>query len=583
MVFLLMQNAGPDYEKLYLESLEKLARAQATQLQQASAYQEQLNAYQQQVSSYELQVNDYQHQVSDYEHQVNDYQQQVSGYEQQVSSYEQQILLLKHELNGLRRKVFGSITDNQVQRATQAGQLDLFTLGAPAQLQQQAEEALKQDIRQNNAEKKPHTPRTAPRMVLPEEMQREQVILDPQADLSGYHVIGEEVTEILAYVPGYFKIKRIIRRKWALTDSTDIERKGILIAPIPSRTVRRGLFDESVLAQLLTGKYVDHLPLYRQQKIFERAGIKIPPSTLSDNTAAACQALEPIYRALKRETLANVYLQADETGCKVQQSAKKGSCHAGFFWAYHAPADGLVFFDYQKGRDHTGPEKILKDFRGVLQTDAYKVYQNLFKKNGKPIDPGKLTNLYCMAHIRREFDEAAGHDLARASYAVKEIAKLYGIEKQIRESSPPMREDQIVNLRMQEAKPILDGMKAWLLQQQAQKLPGPIGKAVAYALPLWDNMYVYLLHGHLQIDNNGIENAIRPIAIGRKNYMFCGTHQSAQNAAMIYSLFATCHKHGVNPHDWLIDVLRKINDPDYEGKFSDLLPHRWKRNQNNTL
>lgn len=560
-----MQNTGPDYEKLYRESLERLTRAE-----------EQLSDYEQRIEGYQHQVSDYQHQVSDYQHQVNDYQHQVSDYQHQVSSYEQQILLLKHELNGLRRKVFGSITDNQVQRATQAGQLDLFTLGAPAQLAEAAEEALKQDIKQNNAGVEKKARRTTHRMVLPEELERQQVIIDPQGDLSGYHVIGEEVTEILVHVPGQFKIKKIIRRKWALNNSADTDQKGVLIAPIPSRTVRRGLFDESVLAQLLTGKYVDHLPLYRQQKIFERAGIKIAPSTLSDNTAAACQALEPLYRALKRETLANIYLQADETGCKVQQAGKKGSCHAGFFWAYHAPADGLVFFDYQKSRDHTGPEKILKDFKGVLQTDAYKAYQKLFK-NSKTV-----TQLYCMAHIRREFDEAAGHDLARASYAVKEIAKLYGIEKKIRESSPPMAEDQIVNLRMKEAKPILDEMKAWLLQQQAQKLPGPIGKAVAYALPLWDNMYVYLLHGHLQIDNNGIENAIRPIAIGRKNYMFCGSHQSAQNAAMIYSLFATCHKHGVNPHEWLTDVLRKINDPDYEGKFSDLLPHRWKTNQNNT-
>jgi transposase len=542
-----MQNAGPDYEKLYRESLEKLAQAEAAQLQQASAYQEQLNAYQ-----------------------------------HQLSSYEQQMLLLKHELNGLRRKVFGSVKDNQVQRATQAGQLDLFTLGAPGQLQEEAEEILKQDIRQNNAGAEKKAQRTTPRMTFPEDLQREEVIIDPQADLSAYHVIGEEVTEILVHVPGCFKIKRIIRRKWALNNSTDEDQKGVLIAPIPSRTVNRGLFDESVLAQLLTGKYVDHLPLDRQRKIFERAGIKIAPSTLSDNTASACQALEPLYRALQRETLANIYLQADETGCKVQQSGKKGQCHAGFFWAYHAPADGLVFFDYQKGRDHSGPEKILKDFSGVLQTDGYKVYQNLFKKNGKPIDAGKLTHLFCMAHIRRKFDEAAGHDLQRASYAIEQIAKLYAIEKRIRESCPEMSEDQIVELRMQEAKPVLDQMKEWLLKQQAQKMPGPIGKAVAYALPLWDNMYVYLLHGHLQIDNNGIENAIRPIAIGRKNYMFCGTHQTAQNAAMIYSLFATCHKHGVNPHEWLTDVLRKINDPEYEGKYSDLLPHRWKSNQNNT-
>jgi transposase len=534
-----MQNAGPDYEQLYQESLQRLARAE------------------------EL--------VRGYQEQVNGYEQQVNGYEQQVSSYE-------HELNGLRRKVFGSITDKQVQRATQAGQLDLFTLGAPAQLAQEAEESLKREITQNNAggEKKTRAPRTALRMVLPADMEREQVIIDPQADLSAYHVIGEEVTEILVHVPGCFKVKRIIRRKWALTNSADTDQKGVLIAPIPSRTVKRGLFDESVLAQLLTGKYVDHLPLYRQQKIFERAGIKIAASTLSDNTAAACQALEPIYKALQRETLANAYLQADETGCQVLQGGKKGQCHAGFFWAYHAPADGLVFFDYRKGRDHTGPGEILREFQGVLQTDGYQVYQKLFKASDR------VTQLYCMAHIRRKFDEAAGHDLQRASYAIKQIAKLYAIEKQIRESTPAMAEDQIVRLRMKEAKPVLEQMKAWLLEQQAQKLPGPIGKAVAYALPLWDNMYAYLLHGHLQIDNNSIENAIRPIAIGRNNYLFSGTHQSAQNAAMIYSLFATCKKHGVNPHDWLTDVLRKINDEHYEGKYSDLMPHRWKSNQNNT-
>jgi transposase len=542
-----MQNAGPDYEKLYRESLQRLTRA-------------------------EEQVNDYQHQVNGYQQQVSGYEQQIYGYQHQVSSYEQQLMLLKHELNGLRRKVFGSVTDNQVQRAAQAGQLDLFTLGAPAHLADETEEILKQDIRQQNAgaEKKARAPRSATRMVFPQELEREEVIIDPQGDLSAYHVMGEEVSEILVHVPGCFKIKRIIRRRWALNKSADIDQKGILIAPIPSRTVKRGLFDESVLAQLLTGKYIDHLPLYRQQKIFERTGIHLPASTLSDNTAAACQALEPIYRALKRETLANIYLQADETGCKVLEGGKKGSCHAGFFWAYHAPADGLVFFDYQKGRDHSGPEKILKDFRGVLQTDAYKAYQKLFKNSAW------VTQLFCMAHIRRKFDEAASHDLQRASYAIGQIGKLYGIEKQIRESTPAMAEDQIVKLRMREAKPVLETMKAWLLEQQAQKLPGPIGKAVAYALPLWDHMFVYLLHGHLQLDNNGIENAIRPIAIGRKNYLFSGTHQSAQNAAMIYSLFATCKKHQVNPHEWLTDVLRKINDEQYEGKYSDLMPHRWK-------
>jgi len=379
-------------------------------------------------------------------------------------------------------------------------------------------------------------------------------------------------------VPTTFKVKRIIRRKWALKAAHQSDIKGVLIAPIPSRTVKRGLFDESVLAHLLISKYIDHLPLYRQKKIFEREGMNIPASTLTDNTAAACQSLKPIYNALRREVLANLYLQADETGIKVFESEKKNACHLGYYWAYHAPVDGLVLFEYQPGRGQEGPRKLLKDFTGVLQSDAYPVYQAIFKNNEK------VTQLYCMSHIRRKFDEAVSYDQTRATHAVEQIARLYKIEKDIRaatavEALPILTENQIVEIRREHASPILDEIKQWMIEEYPKVTPSsPIGKALSYALSLWDNMYYYTLHGHLQIDNNAIENAIRPIALGRKNYMFAGTHQSAQNAAMIYSLFATCKKHEVNPQHWLLDLLRKLNDPDYEGKFSDLLPNRWKEN-----
>ncbi len=271
--------------------------------------------------------------------------------------------------------------------------------------------------------------------------------------------------------------------------------------------------------------------------------------------------------------MANLYLQADETGIKVLESDKKGACHLGYYWVYHAPVDGLVVFDYQKGRGQEGPKEMLIDFSGVLQSDGYGVYGALFKNSEK------VNQLYCMAHIRRKFDEAVHYDKARASYAVEQIGELYAIEKHIREAFPSLSEDEIVALRIKGALPLLDTIKAWLLEEYPKVLPqSPIGKAIAYALPLWDKMYAYTLHGHLQIDNNAIENAIRPVALGRKNYLFAGTHHSAQNAAMVYSLFATCHKHEVNPGQWLIDVLHKLNDPHYEGKFSDLLPHRWKNN-----
>ena len=154
---------------------------------------------------------------------------------------------------------------------------------------------------------------------------------------------------------------------------------------------------------------------------------------------------------------------------------------------------------------------------------------------------------------------------------------LYEIERQIREASPQLSETKIVKIRMEKAAPIMRKLKTWMLTEYPKVLPSSsIGKAIAYALPLWHNMHYYTLHGHLQIDNNPIENAIRPIAIGRKNYLFAGTHELAQNAAMVYSLFSTCKKHNVNPQEWLAYILHRLNDINYDGKFSDLLPHRWK-------
>ena len=496
---------------------------------------------------------------------------------QEVAELKQQLHLALLEANGLRRKLFGIKSDSRVTKASE-DQLELFTLGATAEDIARSEEELQKEVKEVNqqqeavTEKRKRAPRTASRMVLPQTLEREEVIIDPKGDLSGYALIGEDVTEVLVLVPASFKVKRIIRRRWALKDNTDTESKGVLIAPIPSRTVKRGLFDESVLVYLLISKYIDHLPLHRQMKIFQRAGINIPASTLSDNTAAVCQALLPLYLALKRELLSNLYLQADETTIKVLKSEKKGACHLGYYWALHAPIDGLVLFEYQSGRDQEGPKKLLQNFIGVLQSDGYAVYQALFKNSQT------VNQLYCMAHIRRKFDEAFSYDKERSIYAVKEIARLYGIEKQIKEASPQLSETQIVEKRMMEAAPILRELKSWMLAEYPKVLPkSPIGKALAYALSLWDNMHYYTLHGHLQIDNNSIENAIRPIALGRKNYLFAGTHDAAQNAAMVYSLFATCKRHNVNEQEWLRDVLMKMNDQEYDGKFSDLLPHRWKK------
>lgn len=536
-----MIHSEPDYKLLYEQSQQQLAEMEAKAAKQ-----------------------------------ILSLEQNLSETQQQLCQTGQQLQLALLEINELRAKLFGSKSDQRVKKAA-SGEIDILPLGASPTEVDTSEALLKEQVaevnqqEQKTAEKRNRAPTT--RMVLPAHLEREEVIIDPIGDLREYQIIGEEVTELLVLAPACFKVKRIIRRKWALKNNDKLDNKGILMAPIPSRTVKRGLFDESLLAHLLISKYIDHLPLYRQKKIFEREGICIAPSTLNDNTAAACGVLKPLYHALKRELLANLYLQADETTIKVLESEKKGAPHLGYYWVYHAPVDGLVVFDYQQGRGQAGPKEMLKDFTGVLQSDGYGVYGALLKNNDK------VNQLYCMAHIRRKFDEAVNYDKDRASYAVEKIGELYGLEKHIREATPALSEEEIVRLRRKQALPILDEIKEWMLAEYPKVLPqSPIGKAIAYALPLWDKMYGYSLHGHLLIDNNGIENAIRPIALGRKNYLFAGTHHTAQNAAMVYSLFATCKKHQVNPGQWLIDVLRKLNDPDYDGKFSDLLPHRWKNN-----
>lgn len=502
----------------------------------------------------------------------NKLEQEKAALEQEKIALERERAELIASLDKLRRQLFGMRSDKQVKLAV-AGQLELFNLTAPESLIEQVGEELKAAIKKQQDRVK-RAPCKAKRMMLPEHLERKEVILDPQGDLSDYKMIGSESCEMLVIEPMKMWVKRIVRRKWALKNNMDISKPGVIEAPAPSRTVKGGLFDESVLAFLLVNKYIYHLPLYRMKQMFTRENIAISASTLSDNVAAAIGALEPIYNALKKETLGGKYLQSDETTYKVLRSGVKGKCHNGYMWAFYSPPAGLLFFKYCISREHIHPQEMLENFHGVLQSDGYTGYDKALK--GKK----NIRHMHCLAHCRRKFDESAGNDLPRAKIAIDYIASMYAVEKVIREAQPPMAEDSIVFLRNKEVMPIMDKMKQWMIEEYPKVLPkSPIGKALSYTLKLWDSMYLYLVHGELQLDTNGIENAMRPIALSRKNSLFSGTHKTAQDAAMIFSLFATCKKHEVDPQNWLTDVLYKINDPEFEGKYSDLMPNRWKSSQ----
>ncbi len=261
------------------------------------------------------------------------------------------------------------------------------------------------------------------------------------------------------------------------------------------------------------------------------------------------------------------YLQADETPIRVQDRSKPGKTHTGYHWCYHSPVANLVCFDYQKGRGRDGPEKFLKDFRGTLQTDGYAGYLSFEK-------PGKIRLISCLVHIRRNFEISKDNDLERSTYVLKRIQDIYAIERECKEIN--LSPNDIVKVRKENILPIMEELEKWFKENQNQVLPkSAIGKAINYALTFWEKQKRYVEDGRFMADNNLIENTIRPICVGKKNYLFAGNHQGARNAAMIYSLLGTCKLNNVNPREWLTDVLTRLPDCK-QSELEDLLPHKWK-------
>jgi hypothetical protein len=299
-------------------------------------------------------------------------------------------------------------------------------------------------------------------------------------------------------------------------------------------------------------KFVDHLPFYRQVQMFKRQNLEIAESTINGWFNAGCDLLEPLYQALKARMLSSDYLMADETPIPVLTKDKPGATHKGYHWVYYDPVHRLVLFDYRKSRGREGPDEMLKEFAGYLQTDGYNAYDHYENRS-------QITLLACMAHARRKFEHALENNPSLAGNALKMFQALYDIERDIREIN--LETDAIGSLRQEKSKPILDQMESWLREQIILVPPkSAIGMAMAYTLNLWPRLIRYINDGRLQIDNNLIENSIRPVALGRKNYLFAGSHEAAQQAAVIYSILATCKLHGVEPFAYLSKILAIIPD-----------------------
>lgn len=483
-----------------------------------------------------------------------------------VSEYQFTITKLQHELDQLKKLVFGSRHERFKSDTTTKDQLPL-DLNLP--VAQPAPIVTVQKIEYTRAISFENKKSEGGRMKLPSHLARTKVTLEPAEDVTGMISIGEEITEELDYTPGKFFVRQYARPKYVRPEVREGE-SPIIIAELPSRVIDKGIVGPGLMAQILIDKFVDHLPLFRQNERFKREGINIPSSTMSDWVTKGCQKIEPVGLKLSEVILKSGYLEADETTIKVLDKNKKGKTHLGYYWVYRAPELNLVFFDYRKGRGREGPVDSLKGFTGYLQSDGYGVYDYFGSVSG-------ITLVSCWAHTRRNFFEAQGNDAQRCDYALSRIQEIYAIERTAREQH--LTHEQRKTLRKEHAMPILKELEEWLKTEYSHVAPASaVGKAMAYALKRWDKLLMYTTDGKLEIDNNLVENSIRPVSLGRKNYLFAGSHDAARRSAVFYSLFGSCKINNINPYEWLSDVLERIDDHPIN-RLEELLPNVWKHKQ----
>ena len=415
-----------------------------------------------------------------------------------ISKKEEKITDLQFELDKLKRYFLGSKSEKRTGNVG-LNQMGLFELGTTRAVQEELSGSVP------TAPQKPAPKKRAKgtgRMSLPEDLRREEVVIQPSESTEGCVQIGQEVTEVLEVVPGSFYVKRYVRPKYAKPNG-----EGILIGTLPDRVIEKGIPSESVVAQLTVDKYVFGMPLHRQLDKYSRMGVRIPASSASDWVMRGWEQIQPLWELLRLMITSQKYLQVDETPIKVLDRDHKNGIHQGYMWLYHAPADRLVLFDYRKGRDQSGPREMLADFRGIIQTDGYQVYDSLYGNHEH------ISLTFCMAHSRRRFVDALKDDEKQANHVLDEMQLLYVLEENMREKG--LGWEQRTAQRKEHATPVLERLGQWLEENQYSYRPqSPMGKAITYTRSRWAGLCAYTLHGQMEIDNNLVENAVRPLAVG---------------------------------------------------------------------
>jgi len=513
-----------------------------------------------------------------YETLIREKDKKIRHLDEKVRNFEDKIRQLTDQLSWYRRKFWKPGSEKFIPQDPLQRRLDFDGLDVLPEEKEVAKEAAKEII--SYERRKPEKEKRQPvRLPLPEDLRREEEVIEPEGIDENWIRIGEEVTELLEHKPGELYVRRIVRPKYALKtslqqtlDSEESEQKNIKIALLPLLPLPRSNAGASLLSELLIGKYVYHLPFHRSIAIFKQAGVSIPASTVSGWFTASSDLLRALYYRLKDIVLSSDYIQVDESTVPVINDEKHLAVKS-YLWVVRSVMEKLMFFHYDKGsRAQKVVVELLRNYQGAIQTDGYDAYSIYENKKG-------VLLLGCWAHARRKFTEALKEDKSGASYALEQIGLLYGVETMADDQG--LDYQQRVELRSRLAYPILCAFEKWIVNYYPKAiLQGRMYKALTYTYSLFQRLSRYHLDGRYQIDNNLVENAIRPLALGRKNYLFCGNHDAAENAAIMYSLLGCCKACNVNPGQWLTDVLTRI--PAYNNNYSrdlaELLPHNWIKN-----
>lgn len=474
--------------------------------------------------------------------------------------------LLRQKLDHLIRQIYGSKSEK-----LDPGQLDLFE-GLDlegkheASGDQSAAEALTPtETPSRHKSAKERKPR------LPENLPVEEVVVEPapvKACPEAWRRIGEEVSEELDYEPGRFLRRRIVRPKYVRVADRE---SAPIVAPLPEKLLERGLLAPGLLAHIAISKYGDHLPLYRQEQIYsQRYGVDLSRQTMANGVALVAEWLRPVVDAMSAEQFSGGYMQLDETPVRYLVPGA-GKAPQGYLWTCHRPGGDTVYH-WHPGRGHDCLEKIVPhDFHGTIQCDAYSAYRAFVgKREG-------IGLAGCWAHARRKFHEAhlQGEAPVRVAWILRQIGHLYAIERELRASraGPRLREA----VRASRSRPIVERLRRTFVHLQTQRFHLPkslMGTAMAYALGQWPMLEAFLSDGRIEIDNNLCENAIRPTAVGKKNWMFIGAEEAGWRSAVIYSIITSCRSRGIDPYEYLRDVLTRLPSMTNQ-QIAEITPAAW--------